>query len=367
MTGAWRSLRVRIAVLAFAAIYVPVLLVFGVVLATVDEDRQVVDGVEVVESVAHEPSPWIMWTVIALGPIAAAAAWWIAGRAVRPIDRVRRVAEEIEASDLNRRIGLTHGPSEVRSLAASFDAMLDRLQSSAEAQQQLIEQTSHELRTPLAVITTNADVVLAHPSPTPAVYREGIERSRAAAVRMQSTIEDLLVDARASARTAALAPVDLVAVARDAIEQARPLADVKRVTLTLNAPDAAICPVDEPSARRAIGNLLDNAVRYAPADSEVAAAIDVDPGEVAFSVADHGPGIPAEAHDRVFERYWRGRPDTQGSGLGLAIVRQVATAHGGGVDLVSPGPGGGGSVFRMTFRRGPTPTDHSAGPTRTEV
>jgi signal transduction histidine kinase len=349
---------VRIAVLGFAAMYVPVLLLFGVVLATEDENRQVVDGVEVVESVANEPSPWITWTVVALGPLAAAAAWWIAGRAVRPIDRVRRGAEEIEASDLSRRIDLTHGPSEVLSLAASFDAMLDRLQRSAEAQQQLIEQTSHELRTPLAVITTNADVVLAHPSPTPAVYREGIERSRAAALRLQSTIDDLLIDARASARTTATAPVDLVAVARDAIAQARPLADAKQITLALTAPDAALCPVDEPSVRRAIGNLLDNAVRYAPPDTEVEAAIEADAEAVAFSVTDHGPGIPAESHDRVFERYWRGRADTKGSGLGLAIVKQVATAHGGGVDLVSPGPSGDGSVFRMTFRRTAEPSGH---------
>ena len=100
---------------------------------------------------------------------------------MRPIDRVRRVAEDIEGSDLSRRIGLDHGPTEVVALAASFDAMLDRLEHAAETQRQLIEEASHELRTPLSVLMTNADVTLAHPDPTIEIYRQGLERSRSAA------------------------------------------------------------------------------------------------------------------------------------------------------------------------------------------
>ena len=204
MSGWWRSLRVRIAALGLVAIYVPVLLVFGVMVATEDETSVVVDGVEVVQTIPSERSPWTTFTVVALGPIAAGVAWWLAGRAVRPIERVRSVAEEIEATDLSRRIDLQRGPAEVVSLAASFDAMLDRLQHAADAQRQLIEQTSHDLRTPLSVLTINADVLLRHPDPTIEVYRDGIVRTRAAATRMQSTIDDLLVDARGRARSSTI-------------------------------------------------------------------------------------------------------------------------------------------------------------------
>jgi hypothetical protein len=100
MTHAWRSLRVRIASLAFVAMYVPVLFLFGVMIATEDETSVVVDGVEVIETVPTDRSVWTIWTVIVLAPAAAATAWWLGGRAVRPIERVRAVAEEIEATDL---------------------------------------------------------------------------------------------------------------------------------------------------------------------------------------------------------------------------------------------------------------------------
>src|SRR5919108_176385 len=178
---AWRSLRVRLAVLGFLAIYMPVLLLFGVTLAT-DEHETVEtrDGV-VTTDTATDRSAWPGWTVVALAPAAGALAWWWGGRAVRPIERVRAVAEDIEASDLGRRIGLDRGPTELVSLAASFDAMLDRLERSAHTQRQLIEETSHELRTPLSVLTTNADVLLADPNPTIDGYRRGLERAKAAA------------------------------------------------------------------------------------------------------------------------------------------------------------------------------------------
>lgn len=209
MSGAWRSLRVRLALLGFLAIYVPVLLLLGVTVVTEEEVATSVDGATVATNASSSQSPWVVWTVIVLGPIAAGVAWWWAGRAVRPIDRVRAVAEDIEGADLTRRIGLDHGPSEIVSLAASFDAMLDRLERSADTQRKLIEDTSHELRTPLSVLVTNADVMLAHPNPTVELYREGLERSRSAAHRLRTTISELLVDARGQARMIDRRPTDL--------------------------------------------------------------------------------------------------------------------------------------------------------------
>jgi signal transduction histidine kinase len=109
--------------------------------------------------------------------------------------------------------------------------------------------------------------------------------------------------------------------------------------------------VDEPTVRRAIANLVDNAVRHAPAGSVVDVAVETADHEVAVVVTDHGPGIPADQQDRVFQRFWRGRADTRGTGLGLPIANQVALAHGGELTLRSPGPAGDGCVFRLTLRR----------------
>jgi signal transduction histidine kinase len=351
VTRRWRSLRVRLAVLGFLAIYVPVLLLSGVVLATDTEITSTgLDGAGLVETTTRGSTP-MTWTVLALGPAAAALAWWWAGRAVSPIDRVRAVADDIQATDLGRRIALHRGPTEVTALAASFDAMLDRLLRAAQTQQQLIDETSHELRMPLAVLVTNAEVLLAHPRPTLEVYRQGLERSRAAAVRLQAVLDDLLVDARERARTIDRQPADLAAIVRAVINDAGDQAAAKGIQLSLDGPSAAVCPVDRATVRRAIHNLVDNAIRYAPAGTAVQIAVEVAETGAAVVVTDHGPGIPAGVQDHAFERFWRGRPDVPGTGLGLAIARQVAAAHGGDLTLASPGPAGDGCVFRFEVRR----------------
>jgi signal transduction histidine kinase len=348
-----RSLRVQLAVLGFLAIYLPVLLVRGVTVVTEREATVTRDGAQVVSETATPRSPWVTGTVVALAPVAAALAWWLSGQALRPIERVRAVAEDIEASDLSRRIGLARGQTEVVALAASFDAMLDRLERALETQRLLVEEASHELRTPLAVLTTNADVLLAHPDPTPALYREGIERSQAAAARLAATVEDLLVDARGRARALDRRPADLVAVAGAAVEDTRVLAGAAGVSLAVTGPQSAEAEVDEPTLRRAIANLVANAVRHAPAGSAVEVAVVPSGGEVAVAVTDHGPGISAAEQARAFERFWRGRADAGGTGLGLPIARQIARAHGGDVTVASPGPAGDGAVFTLTVRRAP--------------
>lgn len=346
MRRPWRSLRVRLATLGFLAIYVPALLLFGVILAT-DTEVTVDTGVPVTST--RHLSGWPLATLLALGPVAAALAWWWAGRAVRPLHRVRAVAEDIEATDLSRRIGLERGPVEVTALAASFDAMLDRLEAAAETQRRLVEETSHELRLPLAVLMTNAEVLLAHPAPSVEVYRQGLERAKAAADRLQRTIEELLVDARGRARTLDRRAVDVAAVVRALVADAGVLATARGVTVAAGGSPSVVCQVDEPTVRRAISNLLDNAIRHAPSGSTV----DVQVGRsadqlVVVSVVDHGPGIPAAEQEHIFERFWRG--GEAGTGLGLPIASQIAQAHGGAVTVTSPGPAGDGAVFRLTLR-----------------
>ena len=243
------------------------------------------------------------------------------------------MAEDIGGTDLSRRIGLARGPAEVVALAASFDAMLDRLQRAADTQRHLVEETSHELRIPLSVLVTNAEVVLADPNPTADTYRQGLERSGRAAVRLQATIDELLLHARGRARTIDRCPADLVAIVREVVEDAAVLAASKEIDLSTAGPPAAGCSVDEPTVRRAVANLVDNVdpVRTTPG-TEVRVDVEVTEVEAAVVVTDHGPGIPDADRDRVFDRFWRGRPDVAGTGLGLPIAHHVALAHGGYAD-----------------------------------
>ncbi|RRS01773.1 HAMP domain-containing sensor histidine kinase [Glycomyces terrestris] len=340
----FKSLRVRLALTGFLASYLPVVLVFAVTAINQESYGEVgADGVErTVSRTGIVPSGWAVLTVVLLLPATAALAWWWAGRAVRPFARVRAAAERIEGTDLGLRVGSAQGTTEAVALAAAFDSMLDRLERSAAVQRQLIEEASHELRTPLAVLITGADVVLAHPEPDLELYREGLERSRGAAHRLRDVVDELLVDARGRARVIDRRPVDLAALAREVAAEFAPAP----VVVTGDA--AADAAVDGPSVRRAVANLVGNAVKHAPEGTDVVVEVAAGPDAVSLTVSDEGPGIPEADRERVFERFWRGE-SAPGTGLGLPIARQIAQAHGGDVALLD---GGEGCRFRLTLPKG---------------
>jgi signal transduction histidine kinase len=346
-----RSLRARLAVAGFAAIYVAVLVLFAVTYLTEDESVTTVDGVEVVRRSSNHGFGWVELAVILLAPIAAGLAWWWAGRAVRPIERIRVVAEQIEATDLGRRIDLRDGPREIVALAASFDLMLDRLHSAATSQRELIDEISHEMRTPIAVLLANADVRLAAAEPTIELYREGLELSRRTADRMSTTLERLLTDARASARSIDRHPTDLSTVVRTVVDELRVVAAPRDVEIVVHAPDEVFGSWDAAAIARAVTNLVDNAARHAPPASTVTVDLVERDGRVEVDVSDTGPGIPPAQIERVFRRAWRGGEAAAGSGLGLSIARQIAEAHGGSLTVRSPGVDGAATTFTLSIAR----------------
>nr|WP_255671977.1 ATP-binding protein [Glycomyces amatae] len=345
------------ALTGFLAVYLPVVLLFAV---TAIDERQVTetgpDGVSrTVTDTGVAPTGWTVLTVVVLLPVAAGLAWWWSGRAVRPFERVRAAAERIEASDLGLRVGPAQGTTEARGLAAAFDAMLDRLERSARVQRRLVEETSHELRTPLAVLITGAEVLLAHPEPTLELYREGLERSRDAAERLRGTVGELLVDARGRARVIDRRATDVAALARAVVAEIEAAAAARSVAVRLGGAASAEAPVDGPSVRRAIANLVGNAVKHAPAGTAVEVAVTRGAGAVEVVVSDEGPGIPAAERERVFERFWRGEV-APGTGLGLPIARQIAQAHGGEVVLLDSMRG---CRFRLSLPDGSAGPDHA--------
>jgi two-component system OmpR family sensor kinase len=325
-----RSLRVRLAVTGFVAIYLPTLVLLAVVSVSesieassstdappletpgtglpLAESTDVGDGslVREVTTVAA----WALATTVLLAPVSGALAWWWSGRAIRPVK---------EAVAL---------------------------------QEHLIEEASHELRNPLSILSTNADVLLTHPEPTAEIYRKGLQRSSVVAARMAATIDALLVDARGRARTVERRPADLGDLARGVADVLTPVAAHRDLVLRVVAPRPVPGRVDRPSVERALTNLLTNAIAHAPEGSTVEVVVTAVGAAAEITVTDQGPGIAPAEQAKIFERYWQAGPGPgDGTGLGLAIVRQIAAAHGGSITVRSPVAGTTGTQFLLRLTR----------------
>ena len=259
--------------------------------------------------------------------------WVVAGRVLRPIGRITSVARDIQATDLSRRIELPGPDDELKQLADTFDAMLARLDAAFAAQRQFTADASHELRNPLAIIRTNADVALANPHADPDDLRHTITVVKRASDRMARLVDDLLALARRQEPTLEHEPVDLgVAVAEASDDFVVPAAARDIVLDRAIAPEVIVTG-DRDALKRAVANLLENAVRLAPRGSRIRLATGSEGDRTWIAVADEGPGISPEDQPHVFDRFWRadkGRSRADGgTGLGLAIVRQIAESHGG--------------------------------------
>jgi signal transduction histidine kinase len=285
--------------------------------------------------------------------------WVVAGRVLRPIGRITAVARDIQATDLSRRIELPGPDDELKQLADTFDAMLARLDAAFAAQRQFIADASHELRNPLAIIRTNVDVALADPNADPDDLRQTIAVVKRASGRMARLVDDLLALARRQEPILEHEPVDLgVAVAEASDDFVVPAAARNIVLDRVTAPDVVVTG-DRDALKRAVANLLENAVRLAPEGSRIRLATGSEGDRAWIAVTDEGPGIAPEDQPHVFDRFWRadkGRSRADGgTGLGLAIVRQIAESHGGEVRLQSKVGVGSSFVIWLPVAPGPTP------------
>jgi two-component system OmpR family sensor kinase len=287
---------------------------------------------------------------------AAISGYFLADRSLKPVSSMAEHAAEITASNLHERLPVTGGDELVR-LARVINDLLDRLETSFEQQRRFMADASHELRTPTAIVRTEADVTLSRPSRTTDEYRASIGIMQDAARRLTRIVDDLFLLARADAGHLVVqqSPVYLEDVVDGAVRSVRQLADTRGVTVQLGELVEAPLRGDSDLLGRIVLNLLDNAIKHAPAGGHVMVGMTRSGDTVTVSVVDSGPGIPAEAMDRLFERFFRAeasRPrhedgDSGGAGLGLAIARRIAEAHAGRLELVSSKPGH--TEFRLTL------------------
>lgn len=284
---------------------------------------------------------------------AATGGFLLAKRGLRPVAEMGARAAEISASTLHERLPV-QGGEELVGLATVVNALLDRLQDSFEQQRRFMADASHELRTPTAIIRTEADVTLAREHRDEPEYRAALEVVHASSLRLTRIVDDLFLLARADAgqlrvRHDALYLDELVHDSARAVTQLAAARGVEVAVVTLAQ---APCTGDADLLGRVLLNLLDNAIRYAPAGTRVELSMEPLPGSrCAVRVRDHGPGVPAEAQARIFDRFVRADPAREaahgGAGLGLAIARRIAELHRGTLQLEVSVPGR--TIFKLTL------------------
>jgi signal transduction histidine kinase len=272
------------------------------------------------------------------------AGWVVAGRVLRPIDRMTAVAREIQATSLSRRIALEGPDDELKRLADTFDEMLARIDSAFTAQRRFIADASHELRNPLAIIQTNVDLALADKDASTESLRNQAVVVRRASDRMAGIVGDLLSLARLETPSLLRRKIDLAVVADEAGAEFQALAEQRGIRIERNLGEGLEVVGDPSALRRAVANLLDNAVRLAPEGSTIRLEATRERDWVSVSVGDEGPGIAAADQARVFDRFWRADRTRPGGGIGLAIVKHTAEAHGGTV-LLASAPGAGSTFY----------------------
>jgi signal transduction histidine kinase len=294
----------------------------------------VVASLDRVKETATAVRHLLRWGVPLLVALVGAIAWFVVGRALRPVEAMRAEVAEITAQDLGRRVPVPRARDEIGRLATTMNDMLDRLQHSAERERRFVADASHELQSPLASSLADLEVALAHPEST-----EWEATARAVVAdneRMTRLVGDLLFLAQSDNNGASQARrtlVDLDDVVREEVSRLRPpeglVVDVSGVT-------PAEVRGDADQLARVVRNLLENASRYARTTITVGVSTN-GTGRTELTVADDGPGVPADERDRIFERFTRLDDSrsraTGGTGLGLAIAREIVESHRGTIDL----------------------------------
>jgi signal transduction histidine kinase len=285
-------------------------------------------------------------TVLAVWIVATAAGWFLSGRLLRPLNMITATAHRIAGRTLHQRIGLVAASGELKSLADSFDSMLDRLDEAFAGQGRFIANAAHELKTPIALNRTLVEVAMGRPDSPPEIRILG-ENLLAVNERHERLIDALLTLARADDAVTDRRAVDLAELAGYAIDTTAGAAADRQVTVSHELKTAPV--VGDPILlEQAIRNLVDNGIRYNIPQGWVRVQTRSTPHHAEILVTNTGTAIAAHEVPALFEPFRRLTDrvgSARGSGLGLSIVRAVAQAHRG--DVTATPRAGGGLVVRV--------------------
>jgi heavy metal sensor kinase len=278
--------------------------------------------------------------------------WFLAGRALRPVEAITQAAERIAGGDLTQRLSVSTAQDEIGRLAGTFNAMIGRLEASFQQVRQFTSDASHELRTPLTVLKGETELALRRPRSADD-YRLVLESSLEEVDRMSRIVDELLFLSRADLGEIKMEsrPVRLDQIFDDLKRQAEVLGHEQAVHIVAGLSEPVTIAGDDMRLRELLLNLLDNAIKYSPRGGRVEMSLMKQNGAARLSISDHGIGMSREEQAHIFDRFYRtdaARAHTKkGTGLGLAICKWIVDAHHGTIDVDSePNKG---SVFTVTL------------------
>jgi two-component system OmpR family sensor kinase len=287
--------------------------------------------------------------------------WIVIRIALRPLEQMERVADEIADGDLSRRVTPATPRTEIGRLGLTLNKMLGRIEQafadrarSDERRKRFLSDASHELRTPLASLRGYAELFRMGPAQDPVALKRAMARIESEAARMGALVENLLLLARLDeVPETQHVPVNLNELGAQAVADARAISPDREITFDEEEQLTAIGNPD--GLRQVFANLTNNAVTHTPAGTPVVVTLRREGNKAVLDIRDRGPGLPAEELERVFDRFWRsngGRSRGRGgAGLGLAIVREIVQAHHGTVAAANDP--NGGAVFTVRLPLAP--------------
>lgn len=282
--------------------------------------------------------------------ISAAAGYYMAKRALEPIQEITSTARGVAAGDLSRRLKSKSQDKEIRVLVRVLNKMFADLEASFQGQKRFTADASHELRLPLTILKGEIEVALRHPR-SEEEYQQILRQQLGTIDRIQRIVNDLLTLARSDAGQLELVQtsVDLSLLLQEVGQQHLILFDGQNVSLEMDIEDDMEIIGEASQLERTVMNLLSNAFKHAPEHSTIHLSARTANGSVIITVRDEGPGIAEEQQDRLFDRFFRAddarcRKDGEGAGLGLAICKRIVEAHAGKIKVQST-PGEGASFI----------------------
>lgn len=288
--------------------------------------------------------------------VSLASGWFLAGRALRPVDAITLAAQRIAAGDLSQRLTVSTSPDEIGRLVHTFNDMIGRLDVSFRQIRQFSSDASHELRTPLTVMKGETELVLRRPRPL-GDYQAVLESNLEEIDRMTHIVDELLFLSRADMGEVKMdaVPVDLELLVEDIHRQANLLGQDRQIDVVLGTVMPAAVQGDELRLRELLLNLVENAIKYSHPGGKVQVSLVTEGAQAKLAVTDQGIGIAPEDQRRIFNRFFRtdaARGHTKkGTGLGLAICTWIAESHKGRIEVASQP--GAGSTFTVTLPLAP--------------
>lgn len=291
---------------------------------------QAASTIQVAQRTFNYSSLIFMAAMILLGGVLVFLA---SGYALRPVRAFSQEVSGISEHQLSTRVHTPDSGDEIAMLSGAFNDMLERLERAFSAQKQFSTAAAHELKTPLAAIRTNIDVLALDDSPGPEEYGHTLRVVKAQAERMSRLVDDLF--AMSSLEEYRLDEwVALDPLLAGVVEDVKPALEAKGLSLSVSGQGLCVRG-NGVMLSRALGNIVENAVRYTAAHDRVAITCAAEGDYAAITVADSGPGIPPEHLPHIFEAFYRADPSRSrklgGAGLGLAIADEIVTRHGGGI------------------------------------